>query len=451
MAKVVFLDPLGYSDGSLRHRHFVRDWTGASLPGYIPFPPLDLMYAAAYLRKHGYNTEIIEGNAKHLSNGQLLELIKEKNPDFIVLPTTFFTLQHDKYLARLLRKKIRDLKIIFAGPSVTYDPEMVLSDNSADFVALGELELPVLNILKGDSSENIAYKQDGKVTRGARTLIDLNELAIPARDLIDNQAYRYAIFNKKNPVTAMTISRGCPHSKCEFCHSGIYTLGQERYRNPDSIVSEIEEIVFKYKIGEIFFRDQTFTANRELVVQICEFILSNNIGISWRIVTRADLVDKELLALMYKAGCFQISFGFEGPSQKALDMVNKGFTVEQSRRAAKMAKEIGMEVVGLFVYGMPGETEESIKEIYNFALELNVDYANFNVIFLVPGTALYEKYIINKTKLLPKDLLRQHVVRAYLKFHLRPGYIFKQLSKIKSFQELQFLIRAGLNELLFNL
>ena len=104
MAKVVFLDPLGYVGGSSRHRHFVRDWTGASLPGYIPFPPLDLMYAAAYLRKHGYITEIIEGNAKHLSSKQILQLTKEKKPDFVVLPTTFFTLNHDKYLASTTQK-----------------------------------------------------------------------------------------------------------------------------------------------------------------------------------------------------------------------------------------------------------------------------------------------------------------------------------------------------------
>jgi anaerobic magnesium-protoporphyrin IX monomethyl ester cyclase len=451
MAKVVFLDPLGYADGSSRHRHFVRDWTGASLPGYIPFPPLDLMYAAAYLRKYGYDSEIIEANVKHFSEKQILMMVKEKEPDFIVLPTTFFTLNYDKHLASRIKADVKDIKIIFAGPSVTHAPEMVLSDNSADFVALGELELPVLNILQEDYSQNIAYRHDGRVIRGARTLVDLKELPVPARDLIDNQAYRYAIFNKKNPVTAMTISRGCPHSKCEFCHSNIYTLKQQRYRDINSIASEIEEIVSKYRIGEIFFRDQTFTANRGLVIQICEFILSHNIDISWRIVTRADLLDKELLTLMYKAGCFQISFGFESPSQQALDMINKGFTVEQSRRAAKMAKEAGMEVVGLFIYGLPGESEESIKEIYKFALELGVDYANFNVIYPVAGTAFYEKYIAGGSRLLPEKLLKKYVINANLKFNLRPRYFFKQLSKIKSFSELRFLIRAGLNEVLFNL
>ncbi len=451
MSKVIFLDPLGYVEGARRHRHFVRDWTGANIPGYIPFPALDLMYCAAYIRKHHYHAEIIEANVKHFSNRQILTMVEKKKPDFIVLPTTFFTLRYDKYLASLIRGVVKDLKIIFCGPSVTHAPEIVLNDNSADFVALGELELPVLGILKGDYSQNIAYRKDGNLIQGRRTLIDLNELTLPARDLVDNQAYRYAIFNRRNPVTAMTISRGCPHSKCEFCHSNIYTLGQKRYRSIDSIASEIEEIVYKYHIGEIFFRDQSFTADRELVFKICEFILVHNIKIFWRAATRVDLVDKELLALMQKAGCFQISFGVETPSQKALDAAKKGFTVEQSRLAVKAAKEIGMEVVGLFVYGMSQETEESIKDIYKFALELDVDYANFNEIFPVPGTPLYEKYISDKSILLPEKLLKRYVIKANLRFNLRPRYLFKQLNKVKSFEDFKFLLRAGLNEILFNL
>jgi len=450
MANIVFLDPLGYIESDRKHRHFVRDWTGANIPGYIAFPPLDLMYAAAYLRKNGHSVGIIEANALHLAQSQVLKILKEGKPDFLVLPTTFFTLKHDKYLVSFFKNSVPDMKVIFAGPSVTNTPEMVLSDGSADFVALGELELPVLNIVEGNFSRNIAYMNNDEVFSGGRTLIDLDDLEIPARDLVNNNIYRYAIFNRKNPVTAMTISRGCPHSKCEFCHSRIYTLGQKRYRNIGSIVSEIDQIAHKYKIGEIFFRDQAFTADRELVWKICEYILAHDIKISWRVATRVDLVDRELLALMSRAGCFQISFGFETCSQEALDRSNKGFTVDQSRNAAKMAKQAGMEVVGLFVYGLLGETNDSLGEIYDFALELDVDYANFNEIFPIPGTPLHDKYTADNSILLPKKILKGYVLNANLKFNLRPRYLLKQLSKIRKFEDLSFLIKCGLNELLFN-
>ena len=185
---------------------------------------------------------MIEANARHLYPKDVVKLLLEYRPDFILIPSTYFTLEADLSLCRLIRKSLPDVKIIFSGPLVTYDPSAALKDGLADFVALGELELPVLNIIKGNYSENIALRQGEKIISGPRSLIDLKELPAPARELIDNQLYRYAIFNRKNPVTPMTISRGCPHSKCEFCNSNLYSLGQIRYRGLDSIAEELNEI-----------------------------------------------------------------------------------------------------------------------------------------------------------------------------------------------------------------
>jgi len=450
MAKIILLDPLGIGKGLFkRHRHFLRDWTGGWMLGFFSFPPLDLMYAAAYLRKHGCDASIIEASTKHIYPKDVVAHLKNYRPDFVLLPTTYFTLEEDKCLSMLIKKNIPNTKIIFAGSLVTYDPSLVLSDNTADFVALGELELSMLNIIKGDYSENIAYRKDDRVVSGKRSLIDLKELPIPARDLIDNQAYRYAIFNKRNPVTAMTISRGCPHSKCEFCHSNLYTLGQIRYRTLDSIADEIEEIAYKYKIGEIFFRDQTFTANKELVISLCEYIITHNIDILWRAQTRVDSVDQEILSLMRRAGCYQIAFGFESCSQKSLDMNNKGITIEQSRYAARLAKEAGLEVVGLFIYGMPGDTETSIRKISDFALGLGVDYANFKKFFIVPGSLSYDNH--SKRLLNYHKLTGLYTLWGYIRFYLRPKFFLKKLTEIRTLYEFQFLIKSGLDELFFHL
>lgn len=447
-ARIILLDPLGYGRSFFRHRHLVRDWTGADVPGRMPFPPLDLMYAAAYLRRYGFDVQIVEASVKHWLHKRTVEFIKKNQPHFVLIPSTYHSLDDDKYLSWYIRNSMPDVKIIFSGPWVTHDPSIVLSDESADSVALGELELSLLNIIKGDYTENVAYRNGDKVICGKRRLIDFNELPIPARDLIDNQTYKYAIFNNRNPATLMTISRGCPHSQCKFCCSPIYTMGQIRYRNIDSIIEEIKEIVFKYKIGEIFFRDQTFTANRDLVCKICEYMISNNINISWRASTRVDFVDKELLILMHRAGCYQISFGFESNSQRSLDLNNKGISIEQSMQAAQWTKEAGIEIVGLFMYGMWGDTKESIKKLYKFALQLGVDYAQFNEAFVSPGTPVYEEYMKNRSNFLPEKLIQRCSRTAYLKFYLRPQYLLKLLDKIKSPNDFRFLIRAGLNELL---
>ncbi|MBN1913925.1 MAG: radical SAM protein, partial [Candidatus Omnitrophica bacterium] len=257
---------------------------------------------------------------------------------------------------------------------------------------------------------------------------------------LDNQAYNYVIFNKRNPVTAMTISRGCPHSACEFCNSKLYTLGKIRFRDFDAITKEIEEVVFKYGIPEIFFRDQCFTANRELVWKICEYIISNNIDITWRASTRADFVDKELLFLMRRAGCYQLSFGLETCSQEVLDVNNKGITIEQGRQAIEWTKGADIETTGLFMCGMLGDTEINMKGLLRFALDSGVDYAQFNSFGCDPGTPIYEKYKAGQVYLLPERIAKRYEKYSTLKFYLRPKNLLKQVKKIRSLKELKLLV-----------
>ena len=443
--KIILLDPLASGKGLFKHRHFLRDWSGSYNVADIAFPPLDLMYAAAYLRKFDIDVQIIEASIKHMPHKEVVRDIQKTAPDFVFIPTTYFSLDDDKYLACLIRNCNKTIKIIFGGPLVTYNPSLVLSDNTADFVALGELELPLLNIIKGNFSQNIAHKKNRKVVSGQRCLLDLYDLPIPARDLTDTQAYKYAIFNRKNPSTVMTISRGCPHSMCKFCPSKLYTLGEMRYRREDSIFEEINEIVFKYKIGDIFFRDQVFTADRQLVYKICEYLIKNEIDISWRATTRVDLVDKELLVLMRRAGCYQLSFGFESASQQILDINEKGIRVEQSIKAAQWTKEAGIEILGLFMTGMLGDTKENIGQLSRFALDLDVDYVSINDYLLFPGTQVFEEYVKDKSITLPIRLMKQKGLSPVLKFYLRPKYLMRQLTNIRSKEELCFFIKSGIN------
>lgn len=448
MCKITLIDPLGSKSGLLRHRHFFRDWSGAYTLGYIPFLALDLLYAAAYLLKFGYDVNIIEASIKHLNHKKVVERLKDDPPDYVFIPSNYFSLEDDKYLASLIREAFPKIKIIFGGSPVTYDPSLVLSSGLADFVALGELELPILNIIRGDNSKNIAYNNGGKIIHNnIRELVNLDELPLPARNLIDNQAYRYAFFNKRNPVTAMIISRGCPHGKCSFCNASLYTLGEMRYRNIASIIEELKEIFFKYNIKEVFFRDQTFTANRELVYSMCENIIRHKIDILWRANTRVDLVDKDLLALMHKAGCYQLSFGFESSSQNTLDINMKGITIQQSMQAAKWCREIGIEVLGNFILGCLGDTVESMRNLFRFVLELNIDYANFNSYVHIPGSKIYEKYPGNKLPALPAHLAKRYSMFIHLKFYFRPKMILKQLSKIKSFDDFCFLFNIAINSI----
>lgn len=432
MKNIVLLDPLTYLNGSPGHYHFVRDWSGARLPADVCLAPLDLICAASYLRRHGYRVKIIEASLKHIRHPELVKFLKRDNPDFVLIPSVSFGIESDKHLSSLIRKSLPGTKIIFSGPLATYDPGGVLFDGSADFVALGELEIPLLNILRAGGGDNVAcLDAKGNLVAGKRSLLDLGELPLPARDLIDNRAYNYAVFNRKNPVTAMALSRGCPHSKCEFCHTNLYTLGEMRYRNFDAITEELREVAFKYEIGEIFFRDQAFTANRELIFKLCEFLISRKINLSWRAETRVDLLDEKMLGLMRRAGCYQLSFGFESCSQRSLDFNNKGISLAQSKEASRLARQAGIEVVGLFLYGMPGDTKETLDRMVRFAMDLKVNYANFEAIYFMPGSPVYEKMLKSgRTEFFPKKLLKKYVRNAYAEFYLRPEFIYRNLVKM---------------------
>jgi len=449
--KIAFIDPLGHGRSLLGHKHFMRDWTGATFPGYLPFPPLDLMYAAAYVRERGFDVRIIESNINHWTHQRTIKEIKLDPPQFILIPSTYFTLEDDRYLSMLIRSAFPETRIIFSGPLLTHDPSLVLKDNSADFVALGELEDPILNILKGQYSENIAYKNANNIVIGKRTLLDLNNLPIPARDLIQNNAYKYFVFNRGNPITAMTLSRGCPHSKCKFCHTNLYTLGQHRFRSVDSIIKEIYEVKFKYGIGEIFFRDQVFTANKNIVRDVCDYMISEKINLYWRAQTRVDFVDSDIFKLMHRAGCYQLSFGLESSSQDMLDSINKGITLAQAEEAIKCAKDAGIEVLGLFILGMPGDKEELMKETIDFAIKSGIEFANFNEICFFPGTEITDNYARDGAQFTDYGLLRKYTINAYLRFYLRLVYLKKNIFRLKSFKNIGFLIMAGLREMLSHL
>jgi len=445
--KILLLDPLGYGKFLGKHFHPLRDWTGAYIIGDIAMLPMELMYAAAYLRREGHLVGIVEANAHHWGHSEVCKEVLREDPDFILIPATYFSLEGDKRLAVMLKQVLPGAKIIFSGPPVTYDPAPLLEEGIADYAVSGELELPVSGILSCGNGNGVARSQGGKITRTPRQVLSLEHLPAAARDLVDGNAYRYAFFNRHNPVTAMVISRGCAHGRCGFCPSALYNDAGIRYRGLDGIKEEISEIVYKYGFREMFFRDQTFTANRELTSAVCDFILSSGINISWRATTRVDMVDKELLALMRRAGCYQLSFGFESCSQRSLDMAGKGITLEQSRLAAQWAKEAGLEVVGFFMLGMQGDTEENMSALSGFALQLKVDYALFDMTYALPGTPYYETMKKTPEKFPQTATARKYAAAAFWKFNGRPEYILRQLRKIRSFSDVKFLAMAGLNAL----
>ena len=283
------------------------------------------------------------------------------------------------------------------------------------------------------------------------------------RDRLD--AYYSAPTKKvsKYKSTSIITSRGCPYN-CIHCISKLIWKRKVRYRSVTNLVDEIEECVKRYDIREFNFYDDTFTLNKKRVVEVCREIRKRNLKIAWICFGRVNLIDKEMVLEMKKAGCRKISFGLESGSQKILDLMRKNATLEMVRKAVKIVKGVGLEVHASFMLGNVGETGETIRETINFAKELDLDNATFFITAPFPGTDLYniakEKgYINENTKwedfapitksppiLCQGNLTKEELIkwqkRAFNEFYLRPRYVLRKLSKISSFSELKSILEG---------
>jgi len=445
LAEVFLVNPLATVNG--QHVHFLRDWCGGELPGSVVYPPLDLAYVAALLQQNNISVSLVDANALHIPHKTIVEMAIEQKPKFVGIPSAWGSIKDDLLLAKMIKEKNPAVKIIISGPNVTVDPAIALDSGYVDYVILGELEKPFLGIIKGQVDRNVAYKINNEVVITDRDLLeDLDSLPFPAKDLLPNKRYR-APFTARNPFTLMNTSRGCPY-KCNFCQVNIWYMNKVRFRSAGNVLGEIDELARRFGIKEIIFRDQTLTINRQRLLLICRGLVEGKYNLSWRCFSCVDTIDSELLRAMKEAGCHQICYGLESGSQRVLDLSRKGITLEQIKNAVKLTKKAGIEVSGAFMFGMYGDTEETIEDTLKLALSLDLDFAQFQLAFPVPSTEFYTQHNngSNYSNILPDSLrwygwdkpddtgriLQNKLKEAYRRFYFRKKYLYRQLKNLKN-------------------
>ncbi|MFH0733371.1 MAG: radical SAM protein [bacterium] len=435
-------------------------------------PPLGILYLAAYLQKYSeYQVEILDCQVEELDYGQIESKIKEKNPDVIGLTTMTFTLIDVLNIAKIAKKINSKIKVILGGPHVDIYPKETINQPNIDYLVLGEGEKPFKNLLDNINQLQQLYQIKGIVFKDKKEIInngrdefnkDLDSLPFPARQLTPYHKYSSVLSNVQ-PITTMFTSRGCPYN-CLFCDRP--NLGKIfRARSPKNVVDEMEECL-KMGIKEILIYDDTFTVNRQRVLDICLEIQKRGLNINWDVRARVDTVDKELLKAMKISGCQRIHYGVEAGTQKILDVLKKGITLEQVKKAFKLSREIGLETLAYFMIGSPTETEEDILETIKFAKKLNPDFTHITITTPFPSTDLYrmglerkiwpndhwQKFAENPSidfsppfweKILSKEELISLNQKAYRAFYFRPKYILKKIFQLTSFKELKTKSKAA--------
>lgn len=440
--------------------------------GYIP--PLGLMYVAAYIEKNtNHQIKIIDCEVEGIDYSQLENVITRENPDIIGITALTFTLIDVMETLRIIKKVNPKIKTILGGPHVHIYPEETLKIKEVDFVVLGEGELPIINLLENinnlealKNNKGIAFRLGEQIINNGREdfIQNLDELPFPARHLTVYKKY-FSVLAKQSPVTTMFTSRGCPY-KCIFCDRPH--LGKMfRFRTAANVVDEMEKII-QMGIPEIFIYDDTFTVDRQRVIDICDEILKRNLKISWDVRARVNTVDLELLKKMQQAGCERIHFGVEAGTKKILEVLRKGITLDQAKAAFSMSQKVGIQTLAYFIIGSPTETKQDILETIKVAKKLKPDFAHFSIMTPFPATDLYrlglengilpkdywQEFAQNPTKdfvpmLWEENLNREELVallkKAYRSFYFRPSYIIKRLLKLTSWHEFKTKFKAGIN------
>jgi radical SAM superfamily enzyme YgiQ (UPF0313 family) len=239
----------------------------------------------------------------------------------------------------------------------------------------------------------IAYREKGevKMTLPRPFIADLDDLPMPMHELLPLDKYREPLI--KGPFTFIVTSRGCP-AGCTYCIKHVSYQYSARVRSPKLIMEELWRLK-ELGINNIHMYADLFTVNREQVMELCERMIAEKINIRWTCNSRVDYVDEEMLTMMGRAGNWMISWGIESGNEQILKHARKGAYPDKAERALKWAHAAGIKNWGYFIIGLPGETEETIRQSIDFAKKLPLDIALFHVAAPYPGTPFFFEVVQN--------------------------------------------------------
>jgi anaerobic magnesium-protoporphyrin IX monomethyl ester cyclase len=388
------------------HSYFLRfdpkQWSQGQ-----PYAPLGTLYAASLMRENGYKVTLFDTMFSE-SPEEILPEIKIQNPSFLVIYDDGFNYLTKMCLTNMREAAYRMCKIgkennciVVVSSSDSTDRYEDYLNEGADFVIIGEAEHTLLalidHIKAGGTSydliEGLAYRNDKAIikTRSRAVLKDLDSLPLAAWDLVKMDAYKEMWMKNRGYFSInMNTTRGCPF-KCNWCAKPIYG---NRYnsRRPQQVVNEIKYLKQNYNMDHIWFCDDIFGLKPGWVQQFSQLLDDENLKIKFKIQSRADLlVQQENVIALTSAGCEDVWIGAESGSQKILDAMDKGITVEQIVKSTSLMKEHGIRPSFFIQFGYPDEEKTDIQLTINMINELLPYEIGISVSYPLPGTVFYER------------------------------------------------------------
>ncbi len=421
-----------------------------------------LAYATGVLEKEGHDCMLIDAPASGKDLKEVKRIVKEFEPEMIVCDTSTPSIFNDVKVVEQLKKGQKFFAVLVGTHASALPKETLKLSKAIDAIALHEYDFTLRELAKGKLGKSRLKRIAGLAFFEGRKFVKTKERA-PIEKLdeipfvsevykrhLDIKNYFYSA-NLYPEITIVT-GRGCPF-KCKFCHwVHVLNRGGYRTRSVGNVIKELEFIKQEFpEVKEIFIEDDTFTADSVRVNRFCDEKIKKGLKIPWSCNARAD-VPIETLKKMKRAGCRLLCVGFESGSQKILNNVGKGTTLERMKRFMENAKKAGILVHGCFMIGNQGETEGTVRKTIELAKELNPDTAQFFPIMVYPGTPTYD-YFKDQGWLVTEDyskwvdergwhncmvsrpgLSNLELVnwcdRARREFYLRPSYIASKFAQV---------------------
>jgi len=416
-----------------------------------PQPPMGLALLGAVLEREGYKVSVLDLNVESSHN-----ITRAISADVVGITAMTPTINNAMRIVKELKFYNKGLPIILGGVHATLLPEETLKTcPEIDTIVVGEGDNAIIEVLRNDTRG--IYQSQEKV--------DMDSLPHLAYHLLPWQKYKpHPPHGRAYPFVAMLTSRGCPYH-CSYCSKEVFG-NKFRAQSPMRVVDEVADYIERFGTKEIAFYDDVFTLDKERAYGVAEEILRRGLKVCWTCETRANLVDRELLKQMKKAGCYSIAYGIESASQDILDIIDKDITLEQAEEGVGLTREAGIQTIGYFMIGSPNETPETIRQTIALAKKLKLDYAQFAITTPFPRTKLFEYYQkgevnmdipwenfvyagtgnkvspIFESEALGRGDIEYWVSKAYKDFYIRLPYIWQRLTRIRSIGDMKVLAKG---------
>jgi anaerobic magnesium-protoporphyrin IX monomethyl ester cyclase len=349
------------------------------------FPPLGLGFLKAYVRSKGFTAEILDNYVRptpECSTAATVAYVRARNPRFVGIYVSSPSLNEALALIGALADQT-SVPLVVGGPHYTVFPER--APLSVRHVVVGEGETALWRILSGTAADRVLREP---------VIVDLDELPFPAPDDFLTTGYEHAVpmFEMPPTVVTMNTSRGCPH-ECLFC--SVQEIWGRRYRtfSADRVFDHVARLRRDHGVSGVYFREDNFACHAKRVHRFCDLQLEAPSRCHWACEARVDTLhrDRELLPHMAAAGCRGVFLGIESGSQRVLDLMKKGTSVDQNRWVLRECRRVGIRTYASMCYGFPGETPGDRAVTRRFLEDTQPDTVSEAVYIGIPTSPIYHR------------------------------------------------------------